>query len=192
MTWQLCHLLRFALICVSSNSYEYKSNQILLISKNSDFEHIYWSALTARLPEQISILQKITNKNFDNDFFRASSLAEQDLITLANKRAEQFIGEKEDVFVFLKTLAEFYVRGELYSKAVELYKIASSKGFDVNKRIDELEEEIERINSDYSYDHDYDYYDEPDYARDTWDAMTDGMYGDMPDGFDGDYDFLGR
>ena len=26
---------------------------------------------------------------------------------------------------------------------------------------------------------------------DTWDAMTDGMYGDMPDGFDGDFDFLG-
>lgn len=31
-----------------------------------------------------------------------------------------------------------------------------------------------------------------DYLRDSWDAMTDGMYGDMPDGFDGDYDFLGR
>ena len=30
-----------------------------------------------------------------------------------------------------------------------------------------------------------------DYLSDTWDAMTDGMYGDMPDGFDGDYDFLG-
>lgn len=93
---------------------------------------------------------------------------------------------------FLKILAEFYVRGELYSKALELYKIAAKKGFDVSKRIDELEEEIGRINSEYSYDHDYDYYDEPDYARDTWDAMTDGMYGDMPDGFDGDYDFLGR
>lgn len=25
-----------------------------------------------------------------------------------------------------------------------------------------------------------------DYERDTWEAMTDGMYGDMPDGFDGD------
>lgn len=33
--------------------------------------------------------------------------------------------------------------------------------------------------------------DDTDYMRDTWDAMTDGMYGDMPDGFDGDYDFLG-
>lgn len=38
-----------------------------------------------------------------------------------------------------------------------------------------------------SYDND-DY----DYMKDSWDAMTDGMYGDMPDGFDGDYDFLGR
>lgn len=40
----------------------------------------------------------------------------------------------------------------------------------------------------------FDYDDYPDYGqkeRDTWDAMTDGQYGDMPDGFDGDYDFLG-
>ena len=31
-----------------------------------------------------------------------------------------------------------------------------------------------------------------DYAAETWDAMTDGMYGDMPDGFDDDYSFLGH
>ena len=42
-----------------------------------------------------------------------------------------------------------------------------------------------------------DYYDDRgdddwDYERETWDAMTDGMYGDMPDGFDGDYSFMGR
>lgn len=36
-----------------------------------------------------------------------------------------------------------------------------------------------------------DYNDSSDYMRDTWDAMTDGMYGDMPDGFDGDFDFMG-
>ncbi len=42
-------------------------------------------------------------------------------------------------------------------------------------------------------------YDDYDYMADTWDAMTDGMYGDMsdgfdgdmPDGFDGDFDFYG-
>ena len=38
---------------------------------------------------------------------------------------------------------------------------------------------------------DYSDYDR-NYMRDSWDAMTDGMYGDMPDGFDGDFDFLGR
>lgn len=38
----------------------------------------------------------------------------------------------------------------------------------------------------------YSYNDDNDYMRDSWDAMTDGMYGDMPEGFDGDYDFLGR
>lgn len=186
---------RYKLLCRAADNGSRKAASLLIeVSKlrNSNFENIYWSALTAKIPEQISILQKITNKNFDNDFFRASSLAEQDLITLSHKRAEQFLGEKEEAFAFLKTLAEFYVRGELYSKAVELYKIAASKGYDVNKRIDELEEKIERINREYSYNCDYDYYDEPDYARDTWDAMTDGMYGDMPDGFDGDYDFLGR
>lgn len=31
-----------------------------------------------------------------------------------------------------------------------------------------------------------------DYLRDSWEAMTDGMCGDMDDGFDGDYSFLGR
>ena len=29
--------------------------------------------------------------------------------------------------------------------------------------------------------------------RDIWDSMTDGQYGDYPDeGFDGDYEFMGR
>lgn len=186
-----CH---YKLLCRAADNGSKKAAALLReVSKlrNSNFEKIYWSALTANIKEQISILQKITNKDFANGFFRPSNFAEQDLITISNKRAEQFIGEKEDAFAFLKTLAEFYVRGEMYSKAVELYKIAASKGFDVSKRINELEEEIEQINKEYSYDHDYDYYEEPDYAQDTWDAMTDGMYGDMPEGFDGDYSFLG-
>ncbi|MCH5325673.1 MAG: hypothetical protein J1E29_00545 [Duncaniella sp.] len=44
-------------------------------------------------------------------------------------------------------------------------------------------------NSDNSYYDDYPDYDQME--RDTWDAMTDGQYGDMPEGFDGDYSFLG-
>lgn len=34
-------------------------------------------------------------------------------------------------------------------------------------------------------------HEEPDYEQDAWYAMTDGQYGDMPDGFDGDYEWLG-
>ena len=30
-----------------------------------------------------------------------------------------------------------------------------------------------------------------DWREESWYAMTDGQYGDMPNGFDGDYDFLG-
>lgn len=51
----------------------------------------------------------------------------------------------------------------------------------------EMEDEEDRFRS-YNYSDDYD---SDDYMRDSWYAMTDGMYGDMPDGFDGDYDFLG-
>ena len=39
---------------------------------------------------------------------------------------------------------------------------------------------------DEYYDNEYD-----EWKKDTWYAMTDGEYGDMPEGFDGDYDFLG-
>jgi hypothetical protein len=35
------------------------------------------------------------------------------------------------------------------------------------------------------------YEDDFDYEKETWDAMTDGMYGDMPEGFDGNFDWLG-
>ena len=34
-------------------------------------------------------------------------------------------------------------------------------------------------------------YDDFDNRRESWYAMTDGQYGDMPDGFDGDYAWLG-
>lgn len=49
--------------------------------------------------------------------------------------------------------------------------------------------EDEDDDSDNSYYDDYPDYDQME--RDTWDAMTDGQYGDMPEGFDGDYSFLG-
>lgn len=34
-------------------------------------------------------------------------------------------------------------------------------------------------------------YGDSDWREQSWDAMTDGHYGDMPEGFDGSFDFLG-
>lgn len=42
-----------------------------------------------------------------------------------------------------------------------------------------------------SYNSNEDYNDYEYTLEDTWDAMTDGMYGDMPEGWDGDLEFLG-
>ena len=60
---------------------------------------------------------------------------------------------------------------------------------------------FEQLNPELEFDSDdeVDFYedrfdDRPSYRElmeDTWDAMTDGQYGDMPEGFDGDFDFLG-
>lgn len=47
----------------------------------------------------------------------------------------------------------------------------------------------EELCSDYNCNEDY--YDYEYTLEDTWDAMTDGMYGDMPEGWDGDLEFLG-
>lgn len=53
------------------------------------------------------------------------------------------------------------------------------------------------VDDDDDYDYqDYsdsynDYQDDTDWREETWYAMTDGQYGDMPEGFDGDFDFLG-
>lgn len=51
-----------------------------------------------------------------------------------------------------------------------------------------LQKEMDNYDSLQEYRASQDYFDDT-YMKDSWDAMTDGMYGDMPDGFDGDFDF---
>ena len=59
-------------------------------------------------------------------------------------------------------------------------------------RFEELNPALISEKDDYEEDDSkYDFDDDRDYKRDTWDALTDGQYGDMPDDFDGDYSFLG-
>ena len=79
-------------------------------------------------------------------------------------------------------------------KAEEYYLLAKAKGCpDLDSVLENINrqiacEEMEMWEMSRRYD---DYNDDHDWMQDTWDAMTDGMYGDMPDGFDGDFDFLG-
>lgn len=124
-------------------------------------------------------------------YFEPTSLIEQDYLDCANKIAEQLIGNNEDAFELLKKLADFYIEGLRYRTALKLYQLAEAKNLDVKENIEHVKELIEEEEKDsISYDRYDDYDDYHDYGRDTWDALTDGMYGDYPgDGFD--YDVLG-
>ena len=163
----------------------------ILEQKSSDYEYYFLTALSANNLDKASIYKKLSNKTLTNGYFEASSLIEQDYLNAENIIAEKFLGTKEVAFMHLKELAEFYFDGEYYHKALKLYKIAFEKEFDVSERISEIEEIIAEEEEERRQDaHDYDNYDDTDYGRDTWDALTDGMYGDYP-GPGVDYDFLG-
>lgn len=161
-------------------------------AKNRPYELYFLKGVLSNVVEQFEILRKISGKALDGDYFQPSSLVEYDFLYIANLIAEQYIGG-DNAFNYLKSLAEFYVKGENYSKAISLYEIAKEKGNDVADRISSLEDILEQKTRKYQrdYNDDYDGYDDHDYMSDTWDAMTDGMYGDMPDGFDGYFSFLG-
>ena len=57
---------------------------------------------------------------------------------------------------------------------------------DIEDSYEDYEEEYEEDFECGGFEEGYEWTEE-----DSWDALTDGMYGDMPDGFDGDYSFLG-
>jgi hypothetical protein len=167
---------------------------------NSKFEYIYWMLRSASMVDRFNIIKEISDKNLSGDFFYGKTLTDTDLIAAYKIIAEQFIGTPDDAYTTLKELAEFYVRGEKFQEALNLYKIAQEKYEEKRDEINTRMDEIEALRLDYEErqsnvyyendDYDNDYYDDYD-MRDTWDAMTDGMYGDMPEGFDGDFDFLG-
>lgn len=157
------------------------------------YELYFLRGVLPQILKKYELLKQISGKSLDEDYFQPATLVEYDLLQTANLIAEQYIGG-DQAFNYVKSLAEFYVKGENYSKAISLYKIAEEKGNDVADRISFLEDALEeqtRAFNIYFYDRDYDY-DNYDYKRETWDAMTDGMYGDMPEDFDGNYDFLGQ
>ena len=166
--------------------------KIIESENSSDYEYFFLAALNSKYIDRTLLFKSLSKKSLTNGYFEPSSLIEIDYLNAENNIAEQFIGSKEVAFEHLKQLAEFYFEGEFYHKALKLYKIALDKEFDVSQRISEIEEIIEKEEAEARSYRSYDYedYDDHDYGADTWDALTDGMYGDYP-GSGVDYDFLG-
>ena len=150
--------------------------------RNDKYESIYWNSMSRGITNNISALEQIITRTIEGDYFNPETIAERDYIKYANQRAEKFLGGKEEAFEFLKTLAEFYVRGECLSKALSLYKIAKEEECDVDERIEELEKEIERIERENSM-CDYDDYDYDDYRDDgvNWDYYNPNLDFDQQD-----------
>lgn len=160
--------------------------ELIEIDRNP-YELYFLKGVHSNIVEKYEILKRISRKSIEDDYFQPATIIECDLLHIANLIAEQYIGG-DSAFNHLKSLAEFYVKGENYSKALALYKIAEEEGNDVIERILFLENILNKQSRIFNHNYEDDF----DYKRETWDAMTDGMYGDMPDDFDGDYDFLGR
>lgn len=75
------------------------------------------------------------------------------------------------------------------------YRSLHQKLISTNKNNSNMYNEEYDFEEDYYEENDYvgrPYYDEPDYERDTFYALTDGMYGDYEDfcGYGGDFDSL--
>lgn len=106
-------------------------------------------------------------------------------------------------FVEAKVVPKHYEQGIINEEGAEVLPLEYNiwkfygKDFPTIKAVkDDVEHKFyfNQLNPDFIEDVDNDYDDYPDYDQmesDTWDAMTDGQYGDMPEGFDGDYSFLG-
>lgn len=72
---------------------------------------------------------------------------------------------------------------------IKVFKDGVEHKFYFNQLNPDYRDDDNRKNYDNSYHNEYTDYDQME--RDTWYAMTDGQCGDMPEGFDGDFSFLG-
>ena len=164
--------------------------------RGNKYNYLYWLCIFDNIRKHEETKRKIfdyfktkCNKTLYK-YFIPRTLCEKQMLS----SAEDIVKITDD-FQFICSYAAFLLDGDKLEEAKELYVRAKEKGCsgiedileDIDRRI--LEKKNRRRHYDYD---DYDdYYDDHDWMQDTWDAMTDGMYGDMPEGFDGDFDFLG-
>lgn len=156
--------------------------------RNSKYERFYWTAVNGRSNSMYDLICEISNLTILGDFFYAHTEIEKDFIAIVERKAKINKQSEEDL-KFICAVGEFYIKGEKYKTALGFYMLAREKGMDVDDRISFINEAIADIEMQ-NWELRYEYDDAPDYAQDTWDALTDGMEGDYPGG-DVDYDLLG-
>lgn len=95
---------------------------------------------------------------------------------VVNNNPDYIIGliKNDKIDVSNKILSDYTYNKTIYNRLKNAFEVQEKKRMEEGNRW-----------SDYEPDYN-------DYERDTWNAMTDGQYGEMPEGFDGDYDFTGH
>jgi hypothetical protein len=92
---------------------------------------------------------------------------------VVNNNPDYIIGliKNDKIDVSNKILSDYTYNKTIYNRLKNAFEVQEKKRMEEGNRWPDYE-------PDYN-----------DYERDTWNAMTDGQYGEMPEGFDGDYDF---
>ena len=91
-------------------------------------------------------------------------------------RLNLFINNIKDIFELKQTLDHKF-RPQYFLKAKDGKKLDLEELQNIGVQLKRINHKVVETDEDY--------------RELTWDAMTDGQYGDMPDEFDGDYEFLG-
>lgn len=158
-----------------------------------------YSLLTKPVLDSVFAAQKIDDKNYSVLLLNTQNA--DSIITAINKvdywELIELIGKGKLQLLTDKNSSD---NKRIFVRDKSIFNESFISPLNIEERNEPFDEKIqywfsEDIHVSFEGDDD-DYYDDEgddgyDYKRDTWDAMTDGMYGDMPDGFDGDYDFLG-
>lgn len=127
---------------------------------STPYEHYYWKFATSQpYIKKLALLSKLANRTLSDGYFEAKNILEIDFINFANEIVKKFGESKEQPFKYIdilfggskelalkhiNSLAEFYSNGSFYDKALNLYKIAEEKGFDVTEKITYIEHQIKK------------------------------------------------
>ena len=189
---QDCYYTKLQKVAESGNIRVQSILPFIATHRSNKYNFIYWLSVFCSYTYEdrakhllINEFNKICNKSIDN-YFLPSTLSEKQIISISIN-----ITNTTKDTAFLCKLGNYYLEGKELYNAQLLYRLAKDKGCkEVDLILEEIDKKIEEENFLSGKNNNYRAYDEPDYSRDTWDAMTDGMYGDYP-GEGVDYETMG-